>query len=350
VLKNIRLPVKEILALLLLTVAPVLHVHRVEAVEGLFNRRLTLESSLVDANTRYLFQFDYTIAANIGSLHIEFCTNTPIPYEPCTIPSGLDVSAVALDTQTGETGFSIDGGNSDANNIVLTRAPAMVTPQTSSYNFSNAVNPDTAGTYYVRLYTFASIDATGPSTEEAGIAIAIIEGLGVSAYVPPFLQFCVGVTITGVDCLTATGSFLDFGTLSENTARTATSQMAAGTNGVGGVSISMIGTTMTSGINTIPGLNVRSPSNVGTSQFGLNLRNNSSPNVGIDEVGAGTIAPTTDYNVVNRFTFRDGDVVANSPISTEFSTMTSSYIVNIDPNQAAGVYSTTLTYVATATF
>lgn len=345
--------VMSILALLISAV-PVLYLEEhVSAAPGLNNRSLSLETPVVSATGTYTFQFDIISAANLGSIQFEFCSNNPLPFEPCTAPAGFDISGAVFGAgdQTGETGFSIDGGSTTANDLLIVRgAAAPATPQTVSYAFNPTINPSAIGSYYVRVYTFSSTDGSGTAVEEAGFAFAIEDGLSVTAFVPPFLEFCVAITIPNANCVTATGSFADFGEFSDSNTRTATSQLATATNGVGGVGVSVLGTTMTSGVNTIPGLATRTTANTGTSQFGMNLRNNSSPNVGVDSIGVGTIVPTTDYNVPNQFTFRSGDTVAVSSLSTDFNRLTASYIVNVDSNQAPGVYTTTLTYVATATF
>lgn len=337
------------LALLLLLVAPVLRLGSVYAVSGLSNRSIRLGDSRISISTSYDFQFDLTIAGNLGSIRFEFCSNDPLPLEPCTAPSGFDISGAALSNQTGETGFVIDPATT-TNDLLLSRAPSAAITQTVTYDFSSVINPDTAGTHYVRVLTYATNDGTGVSTEEAGLAFAIIGDFTVSAFVPPYLQFCVGITITSHNCATATGDAINFGTLTANSPKFATSQMAGSTNGVGGLAITLIGTTMTSGVHTITALNTRGPSIPGFSQFGLNLRDNSSPNVGINATGPGTIVPIGNYDVVNEFVFNNGDQIANSPLSTEFNTLTASYIVNINEDQPPGVYTSTLTYVATATF
>ena len=342
-----------IILVLLLSAVPVFDIQEVSAAPGLPNRSLTLETSEISEAGAYTFQFDITSAANLGSIQFEFCSNNPLPFEPCTPPTGFDISTAVFGAgdQTGETGFTIDGGATTANDLLIVRgAAAPATPQTVSYTFDPTTNPDTVGSYFVRLYTFSSIDGSGASVEEAGIAFAVEEDFTVTAFVPPFLEFCVAINIPNPDCLTATGSFADLGELSETNTRAATSQFATATNGVGGVAVSVLGTTMTSGVNVIPGMSTRAASSTGTSQFGLNLRDNATPNVGIDSIGLGTIVPTGDYNVPNQFTFRDGDTIAVSGISTNFNRLTASYIVNVNSSQAPGVYTTTLTYVATATF
>lgn len=339
------------LTLVLLLAVPVLfYVYRPLAAAGLNNRSLTLGSSVPSISTNYIFRFSLTNLAPLGAIRFEFCANSPIPGDSCVIPSGFDVSSAILASQVGEIGFSIAPGVT-ANDVVLTRAPATVTPQVVTYRFDNVNNPEQANTsYYVRITTHGLSDASDPAIEDGGIAFGITDNFSVSAYVPPYLQFCVGVSITGNDCVTAAGSLIDFGLLSETAPSIATSQMAGATNGFGGMAITMTGTTMTSGINTITALNIPAVSIPGTGQFGLNLRANTSPSAGVDPFGPGTTNPIGDYGLQNQFTFRNGDIIASSPISTDFRTLTVSYLVNISAAQAAGVYTSTITYIATATF
>lgn len=344
------IPVTILLTLALLIVVPAtLSFQPVQAVKGLLNRTLFLSTSETAASAEYQFEFDIGYNTQLGSIRFEFCSNDPIPFIACTPPSGFDISGAALTTQTGETGFSIDPGVTN-NEILITRAPAIPVPQTVSYIFDPVINPDAEGSYFVRVYTYSTDDGTGPNIEESGIAFAINDTFDVTAYVPPYLQFCVGLTITADDCSTATGNLIDFGILSSTSANFATSQMTAATNAIDGLAITLIGTTMTSGVNSIASLSTRNISIPGTPQFGINLRDNAVPNVGVDPSGSGVITPLGDYNIINEFVFNSGDQIASSNTTTRFNTLTASYLVNVQPNQEPGIYTATLTYIATATF
>jgi hypothetical protein len=126
--------------------------------------------------------------------------------------------------------------------------------------------------------------------------------------------------------------------------------MMAATNADFGLAIAMYGTTMTSGNNIIPALAVPTPSAPGNAQFGLNLRKNSDPSVGENPSGGGIANPTGLYNIVNKYAFNSGDVVATSPAATDTRKFTASYVVNVTPGQQPGVYTATLTYICTASF
>lgn len=315
----------------------------------LADRSLTLGDSVISNTTYHNFQFDIISGGAIGSIEFEYCSNDPFPGFPCTPPTGFDISGAGLLSEIGETGFAIHGSTT-ANRMVLTRTPAIPVPGTVQYIFDNVINPDTAGSHYVRLGTFASDDGTGPRIDQGGLAFRLLDPISLDAYVPPILYFCVGKTITGHDCLTATGAFTDFGDLSALSTAYTTTQMVIGTNAFGGYTISAIGTTMTSGNKVINNLTTPTVSITGNEQFGINLRNNSAPNVGLDVDGVGVGVVSADYNIPNRYKYMPGEIVAYSLTTSETNKYTTSYIVNVRDDQAPGIYSTTITYVALASF
>jgi hypothetical protein len=313
------------------------------------NRQVLLSNINHGEASTYSFSFELVNSTDIGSIQFEFCSDTPIIGAPCTPPTGLDTSGVTLADQTGETGFSIMTGQ-PSHIIVLTRTAATPTPGPVSYTFDNLMNPDADGSYYVRLQTFASEDASGPAIDMGGLAYTINSAVQITTTVPPFLLFCMGVTITGTDCATASGNYVNFGELSSNTARTGSTQMVVATNAMFGYSLSINGTTMLSGTNVITALVSNDVSRPGTNQFGVNLRNNSSPDVGANPSGSGSASVAANYNIPNRFRFISGEQVASSSTSDEYRKYTVSYLVNVAKDQAPGVYVSTITYICTATF
>jgi hypothetical protein len=107
---------------------------------------------------------------------------------------------------------------------------------------------------------------------------------------------------------------------------------------------------MTSGNNTISGLKTPDFAKIGIQQFGINLKDNSHPNTGHNAEGPGTLMPTSSYGSTNLFKFNSGDVISKAASATDYNRITVTYIVNIKPDQPPGVYSTTLTYIAVASF
>lgn len=313
-------------------------------------RALRLSNSVADATgVTYTLDFTYATTATIGSVAIQFCLEGPLPATPCSTPPGFSASAALLATQSGAAGFSIYSG-STANEIILTRPPANINAGTAStYSFISMVNPSDDGALFVRVLTYASSDATGSPIDTGGLVLAINQRPTINAEVPPYLLFCLGESISGFNCATATEPFSDMGTLTPVVTSAAQSQMVIATNAASGYSLWVLGPTMTSGNNTLPAMN-GGVSQEGTSQFGINLRANGDPIIGEDPSGpgGGTIQP--GYGTPNVFRFQSGDALASAVAPDDFRKYTVSYIVNVDDDQPGGVYSTTLTYVTLANF
>ncbi len=317
--------------------------------ERLADRSLTLSDSRVGATAHYSFRFTPTTTDQIQLIQLQICANDPFPGTPCTPPAGFDASAAGLMNQSGDTGFTVSN-LSTANQIVLERPAAPSNAQPNNYEFSGIVNPLGEGSYYVRLQTFAGNDLSGTANGYGGIAFAINSGVDINATVPPFLLFCVGVTVQGFNCNAVAGNYINFGEFSPRQASQGTTQMLAATNAVGGYTIRVNGHTLTSGNNVIQALAGADISRPGVSQFGLNLRANSAPQGGQDVVGSGSGQPVGSYNQPNFFRFNPGDVVAASNAPDEARKYTTTYMVNVSHDQAPGVYVSTMSYIALGSF
>jgi hypothetical protein len=304
----------------------------------LTNRSVQVGISTPLAVTSHTFTFNIPSTNNVGSIQFEYCLNDPFIDSPCTPPNAIDVTNAVLSSQTGEVGFSIHA-NTTANKLILGRSPTVTFPGISVYQLDNITNPnETNQSIYVRIGTFASNDGSGTPIDSGGVVFSTSGNFGLTAYVPPYLKFCVGITVD-INCVNPVGFNIDLGTLLNSTARFATSQMAAYTNDESGYLIMMQGASMTSGHNVIEALATPLPSLVGNS-----------PTVGADPIGSGNGTPTTDYNQPNRFMFNDGDTVVSSTIPTESNLFTVSYIVNVSAQDPPGIYATTISYVAMASF
>ncbi len=315
----------------------------------LYHRSLQLGNNEISTATDYQLSFSTSTTGFIGSIVLEFCSNDPIPGNPCLAPTGFDARSAGLIDQTGPTGFSIAGA-STANRLILTRASAVSPPSAARYHFNNVINPSVPGSYYVRLQTFASSDGSGPAGNYGGIAFAITNSLAVSALVPPYLIFCTALTINGLNCSDMTGDYIDLGELSSHHASSGSSQLLTATNAVDGYSVTVSGTTLTSGNNVINALSGGDVSRPGVGQFGLNLRANSTPPNGADPVGPGVAQPTANYAAPNIYRFGPGETLISHNAPDDVRKYTASYIVNVPSSQAPGVYVTTLTYICLATF
>jgi hypothetical protein len=316
----------------------------------LINRSVTISTGQVSAVATHSFKFSLPTTSDVGSIVFDYCADNAHFDSPCTAATGADVSGAVLASQSGNIGFSIDSADSTPSKIVLTRPAAAGLMVNSTYVFNNIINPSLPGVAtYVRISTHAATDGSGPVVDHGAVAFAAQNQFEVDAYVPPFLQICVGVSVAP-DCSSTTGDSIDLGILSSQHANDAQSQFAVATNDTNGYNVFGLGNTMTSGNNIIQSLQTPTPSFPGTPQFGINLRANLLPPVGQDPVGLGTGIPTADYNQPNKFLFNDGDLISSSPLNSNYNRMTVSYLVNVPAGQAPGIYATTVTYLAVAEF
>lgn len=321
---------------------------QVSAAQQLTTRKLTLGSSAISTSTTHKFDFTTATTGNVGSIKFEYCTTAS---GACSVPSGLTTTGATLSAQSGATGFSINATSNGA--PYITRSAASIAASTPlSYTLSSVTNPSSVNTtFYVRISTYASTDTTGSAVDSGAVASSTANQITVSASVDETLTFCTGTSgITSSSCAGATGTSVNLGSITPSATGSGTSQIGVSTNGSTGYALTVTGTTLTSGSNTIAALASQTASTQGSNQFGLNLRDNATPNVGTDPAGSGSAAPTANYNTADQFRFVTGDSVASAAASDAFRLFTVSYIANVAGNTPAGTYSTALTYVATATF
>lgn len=311
--------------------------------------QLLITNDLPAASTNYQLSFNIVNSETLGSIDIQFCSNSPLVNTSCTFPNGFNGSSAVLNSQNGTSGFSLSS-LSNANSFVLIRSPQVQDPGLVSFNFSNITNPSSQGSYYVRIQTYQTNNVSGSSEDIGGIAFVINSPLNINTYVPPYLLFCSGVSIPQYHCSQASGSIINFGYLSTANTSTAQSQLLVATNAKNGYSVELSGSSMTSGNNVIPPLNNDSYSSPGQNQFGLNLVANNQPNIGSNVQGPGTGYPTSEYSNPDLFAFNPGNIIASSSQPSDYRQYTISYIININSNQPPGVYATTLSYIALGNF
>lgn len=319
-------------------------------------------------------KFTVTVGSNVGSIQFKYCT-TPADTGSltCQTPTGLVTTSATLDAQNGATGFTIVNTTNGAPYITRTAAAIGSSPANQlEYMLGDVTNPTTTNqTFFVRISTFSSTDATGTAVDTGSVAASTANPIVLTGVMPESLVFCTGATVglTGgvPDCTTATSGAISFDRLfSPTDTAIATSQMAASTNAGQGYVIAMFGATLTSGSNTIAAMSTNPGGDTpvrNSSQFGTNLKANttatSTPAVGTE------VAPSANgtnyrgealagYNSVDKFRFVSGESIADSGNGglggTDSQIFTSSYIVNVPGSQPAGTYTTTLTYICTPTF
>jgi len=313
------------------------------------DRSLYVQNNTPSVETSYTVSFRYMSPESIGSVSFLFCVD-PIPYHECVTPPGLDVSGATLVDQSGESGFTIL--SKSTNHIVLTRPAGPITSAMSSYKFDNIINPsNTDLSFSVRLRTHATPNATGTQIDFGSVKGQITEGILIETQVPPMLIFCLAEEVADNCASTNETFYKDMGTLEPATTLSAQSQMAVGTNATGGFAITASGIPPSAGTNVIEPLLLSTESKPGSNQFGINLVANNAPAVGIDPQGIWANAiVASDYNVPNKYKYVSGDLVAYSPNVSLMKKFTVSYILNTSDELKAGVYSTTITYIASGRF
>ena len=321
------------------------------AQERFANRSLFMHSVNPGVTSSWTISLDYVTPEAVGSLDMYFC-ESPIPYDPCVKPAGLDITNATLAEQLGETGFSIT--NHTDKRITLSRESTMISSPgvKAKYTFDNIVNPtNTAEAFSIRMTSHAANDATGPHINFGSVRGQVGDGITIQTQVPPMLIFCAAEIVNDNCQGTNENYFTDMGGLSSADTLTAQSQFAVGTNATAGFAVTVSGAPLTAGTNVIEGIALPSASQAGSNQFGINLVANDELGVGNNPEGVWLNAiPSADYAQPNVFKYAEGDVIAYSPEVSLIKKFTVSYVVNVSQNLPPGVYTTTINYVASGRF
>lgn len=425
------------IALLLMATPLVLTAQNAYAAQ-LTSRSLTLQADTVGGSAPYVtngnlvkHKFTFSAPANtqLGSIRFQYCTTAAnsVATPNCVAPTGLNVTSATVENESGVTGWTATTVPVASNEFVLTRTTAVSsivdndpngTNTIMSYTFNGIVPPSTTNTtFYVRITTYENTDGATSPRDAGVVAASTATPIRITGTMPESLVFCTGRTVpvitatTVPDCANATAGTIGFDKLfSPTDTAAATSQMAASTNATFGYVITVNGATLTSGSNTITGMQGGAgaplPSTRGTAQFGMNLVANTtavasgfganalditpdpdscqttptnsgcaawlatdnyadSQNIGPTSNGTSFRGQAlTGYRTADQFRFVTGESVANSleddadastvgsssQGGTDGQIFTVSYIANVPGNLPAGTYSTTLTYICTPTF
>lgn len=381
-----------VFAMLFMSIIPALLPQRAGAAQ-ITDRSLTLVASNStnggsEAGATAHHNFSFTLPSNttVGSMRFEYCTTAAdVGAATCVTPTGLLTTSATIGSTTGSfTGFTAIDNSTNGTVYVSDASPAVVTG-TGTVQINTITNPNTTNySFFVRITTWAESTPGTTLVDSGTVTASTATQIVLNGTMPESLVFCTGQqvleTASVPDCSTATAGTINFDKLfSPQDTAVAVSQMAASTNAGLGYAITVNGTTMTSGSNTITALATPSASNKNVSQFGMNLRANTNAaadcwpsscgDVGfeilytpadIDVASNGTNyrgEVKANYNTPDTFTYIDGDTVADSSdahaslsFPSDSQIYTISYIVNVPGSQPAGTYTTTLTYIATATF
>lgn len=333
---------------------------------------VTTGGSAIGGVADHAFTFSVPSATSVQSVGFQYCTTAT---GTCTMPTGLVTTAsTATGLTGGVSGWTLTNGTNGAPFIKGGSAGSLSGANTVT--LANITNPTTTSsnngiTFYVRITTYTGNDGSTGATDAGVVAAATTQTITLTGVMPEYIQFCTGATVT-VNCGTVTAGAVSFNQeFSPSDTATAQSQMAASTNAGSGYVITVTGTTLTSGSNTIPqvgGTATAVAGARGSSKFGMNLVANttaaSTPAVGsaVAPASNGTnlqANPTTNFATADSFALdlTGGAAIAKSDQGTPGTSKPTdsqvynvSYFVDVAGSQAPGTYVATLNYVCTATF
>lgn len=368
----------------------------------LLNRSLEMSDSAVSGTSItsgvgsgtkvvYKLTFDPSATANVGAIIIDFCSNSAIPGDTCTAPTGFNTNYATLSannqTNLGAGSFSVVTSGtgvtlSTASRVVLSRgtATAPTTGATLALGDGSAngiTNPSgTPGTFYARIYTYAANPAAFTSTsigtpiDIGGVALSTANVITITARVQEQLIFCVSGAAPTSNCggtsapALAIGHTVGGGTqpiIDSSAVNSGSVYSQISTNADHGAAVRMHTSTSCGGLSNdggascdIPpvgsGAATASTMTAGTSAFGLQVGavtgstvaapyNGTGTSYGLDSTTAGANATTT---------FGSQVYSVPGPVSNMGHTWTfGATAANTTP---AGLYSANISVIATGQF
>ncbi len=143
--------------------------------------------------------------------------------------------------------------------------------------------------------------------------------------------------------VTATGGNHDLGTLDIDRTAVATTQVSVRAFMASGYVMQITGESPSQGSHRLVNLTTPSTSHQGAEQFGVNLRDNSAPDVGAntEQIPSSEFSfgkPADDYDTPDLFKYINGDIVAGSDRSSGETVYTISMIINVSNVTPGGKY------------
>jgi hypothetical protein len=220
---------------------------------------------------------------------------------------------------------------------VFAQTSSSTNYQTNEYFFGTGGELDASSTNY-RAKTSVGELGVGNTSSTNYQAYA-----GFNTTDDPFIEFVV------------TSNTVDLGVLSSGSVATTTGTFSIRAWQSGGYVVRTESDPPTAGSHQLSPMTSGGSSSPGTEQFGINLVDNSSPNIGANpqQVPDSSFSfgqAETGYDTVNNFKYNKGDIIARSTKSTSITAYTVSYIFNISSLTPAGQYTFIQDLVATATY
>ena len=403
---------KRLLAALLLIAATIMPLVKQTPAEAAIipNREIKISSSAVSAAaTTYHVEFDVGTTGNVQGIVVDFCANTPIIGDTtCGAVTGFDLNGAGSITVSGQspgTGGTANlstftttaVANSDRTLMLTAASPVSLTSGNTAYfDITTVTNPSGVGAFFGRIYTFATNTAAtsytvatpGAYVDAGGIALSTATQITVTAKVAERLVFCVYTDSADPDyadndCDSQQGTGISLGDNNGVLSPTGAfvdkkAKYTITTNASAGATVRLKGTTLTKGGDSIDaiGATPTTANTGGTEQFGLCTYRDATSATGLtaDPVydgGAGSECSTTvqtagtgttggtgtptqaefafDTNGTDGTASLYGDTLATKAAGN-FSTGIIAFAGNISNSTEAGIYTTTLTFIATGVY
>lgn len=320
------------------------------------------DPQLSQSGVNYSFSFTVSSAVVLQSFRGQVCTTAS---GVCVTPSGFSAAAATLSTQP--TGYGSSTGWQDdsvSGAFQITNASNATPPSgTQQIVFANATNPDTAGTFFIRL-TIYSDSNYATEVDSAAIAYVIVPGIVVSATVDPTLTFSVdgvppattykGALATSDRCVTTAGA-VNFGSallpLAPNTDYDCAQTLTTGTNANQGYQVV---------IKNLGAPTLQNSSNSATlaDWIGTNTLPSSTPN-GSNELFGYTTTDGRLSGTADRFTSSDnlfaGLTTSDAEVARAYGSVANDTVnigfrLRFTTLSAAGTYTGKVVYTCTPTF
>lgn len=388
--------------LLAASFVPLLSSQRADAYGLLASRKITMSNSAVGSatdgqNVTYQASFNIATTASVGGVVIDFCSTSPIIGDTCTAPTGFTLASATLNAQTGLSGFAESGdADNDTNTFIIVNATpqSMTAADPVTITIAGVTNPTTLGTFYARILTYntqanaenyssTAADGGTGNVDAGGIALSTAEQITVTSKVQERLVFCVyadeaDAEYANNDCTSKQGTSVILGDTNgvldpSGVYVSKAAQYGITTNASGSAVIRAKGATLTSGSFTIDAFGgTANTSTPGSEEFGFCTYQVSGTGMTIDTLYDGdsggntstACSGTTDtagtgstggdnsaafaFEVAN-LTSTYGDDIATKPAGG-FSTGKVVFAGNISNTTEAGIYTSTLTFIATGTY
>lgn len=202
---------------------------------------------------------------------------------------------------------------------------------------SQYINPTTTGSKTITLSV-----GTGADTGDLVVNILDDDQVSVSATVDESLTFSISDNTIGFGTLSSSDDFFATGDTNGSATETEAHTVIVGTNATNGYTLTINGTTLDAGTPDITAIgSTNTASSAGSEQFGLRAT-----------ASGGTGAVSAPY-AASGFAFDTAafpDEVAAATGASANTTYSVRYVANIAANTEAGVYSATVTYLASANF